>query len=591
MSPKLRAVDLLLLILLGFWIIKVRSSSGEHRYNVGDQVPLFVNKVGPFSNPSETYEYYDLPFCRPGEILKQSESLGEVLNGDRLANTLYKVKFREDKSDQYVLCEKKLMRNDVSNFRNAVSNDFYYQMYYDDLPFWGFIGKVERIWSAEEKNFKHYLFNHVQFNAFYNEDQVVEIRAWNDPKHVVDITTDKEIDVQFTYSVLWNKTSIPYANRLDRYTRASFLQPYNRIHWFSVLNSFVIIVLMMALLTLLFMRHLKHDLKKCSSEDGEEESEVGWKYLHGDVFRCPRNMSLFSAVLGAGSQLYSLLCTLFLLASFDVLYPYSRGSLCTSLIVVYALTSFVAGYSSSSFHNQLSASGWQRSVLISGLLYLGPVFVIMCILNTVAIFYGATAALPFGTIVLIILISIFIAAPLLALGGVAGYNFRSEFKAPCPTKRVPREIPSLAWYRTTPGQMLIGGLLPFGTIALELHNLLLSLWGYKIFTTPSILFIMFLILTILTAMLSISLTYIQLSAEDHEWWWRSILRGGSTAIFMFANCIIFYARSNMRGFLQLCFFLGYSACMCYAFFLMLGAISFYASFIFVRRIYSAVKSE
>ncbi|CAM8913435.1 unnamed protein product [Rhodiola kirilowii] len=522
MSPKLRAVDLLLLILLGFWIIKVRSSSGEHRYNVGDQVPLFVNKVGPFSNPSETYEYYDLPFCRPGEILKQSESLGEVLNGDRLANTLYKVKFREDKSDQYVLCEKKLMRNDVSNFRNAVSNDFYYQMYYDDLPFWGFIGKVERIWSAEEKNFKHYLFNHVQFNAFYNEDQVVEIRAWNDPKHVVDITTDKEIDVQFTYSVLWNKTSIPYANRLDRYTRASFLQPYNRIHWFSVLNSFVIIVLMMALLTLLFMRHLKHDLKKCSSEDGEEESEVGWKYLHGDVFRCPRNMSLFSAVLGAGSQLYSLLCTLFLLASFDVLYPYSRGSLCTSLIVVYALTSFVAGYSSSSFHNQLSASGWQRSVLISGLLYLGPVFVIMCILNTVAIFYGATAALPFGTIVLIILISIFIAAPLLALGGVAGYNFRSEFKAPCPTKRVPREIPSLAWYRTTPGQMLIGGLLPFGTIALELHNLLLSLWGYKIFTTPSILFIMFLILTILTAMLSISLTYIQLSAEDHEWWWRQV---------------------------------------------------------------------
>uniref|UniRef100_A0A7N0U8G9 Transmembrane 9 superfamily member n=1 Tax=Kalanchoe fedtschenkoi TaxID=63787 RepID=A0A7N0U8G9_KALFE len=479
----------------------------------------------------------------------------------------------------------------IHSIRDAISNDFYYQMYYDDLPFWGFIGKIENSWLQEENNPKYYLFNHVRFNAFYNDDQVVEIRAWNDPKNVVDITADQEIDVQFTYSVIWNKTSIPFANRLDRYTRASSLQPHSTIHWFSVLNSIVIIVLLTALLALLFMRHLKNDLIKCSSEEGDEEGEVAWKYLHGDVFRCPRYTSLFSAVLGAGSQIFSLLCVLFLLAFLDVLYAYSRGSLCTSLAVGYALTSFVAGYSSSSFHNQLSATGWERSVVLSGLLYLGPVFVIMCIFNTVAIFYGATTALPFGTIVLVILMSIFITAPLLALGGAVGYRLRSEFKAPCPTKRVPREIRSLAWYRTTPGQMLIGGLLPFGTIAMELHNLLLSLWGYKIFTTPSILFIMFLILTVLTIMLSIGLTYIQLSAEDHEWWWRSILRGGSTAVFVFANCIVFYARSDMHGFLQLFFFLGYSACMCYALFLMLGTISFHASLIFVRRIYSAVKSE
>lgn len=147
----------------------------------------------------------------------------------------------------------------------------------------------------------------------------------------------------------------------------------------------------------------------------------------------------------------------------------------------------------------------------------------MFVLNTVAILYGATAALPFGTIVLLILISIFIGAPLLALGGVVGYNFRTEFKAPCPTKRISREIPSLSWYRTTLGQMIIGGLLPFGTISMELHDLLLTVWGYKIFTTPSILFIMFIVVTILTIMLSIGLTYIQLSSEDHEWWWRQVL--------------------------------------------------------------------
>lgn len=47
----------------------------------------------------------------------------------------------------------------------------------------------------------------------------------------------------------------------------------------------------------------------------------------------------------------------------------------------------------------------------------------------------------------------------------------------------------------------------------------------------------------------------------------------------------------MSGFLQLSFFLGYNVAMCYAFFLILGSVSFRASMIFVRRIYRVVKSE
>lgn len=74
-------------------------------------------------------------------------------------------------------------------------------------------------------------------------------------------------------------------------------------------------------------------------------------------------------------------------------------------------------------------------------------------------------------------------------------------------------------------------------------------------------------------------------------WCRSLLCGGSPAIFMFGYSIYFYARSNMSSFMQLSFFIGYNACMCYAFFLILGTISFRASLMFVRRIYQAVKSE
>ncbi|XP_004241321.1 transmembrane 9 superfamily member 5 isoform X1 [Solanum lycopersicum] len=576
-----------LLLMLGVSL----ASLNDHRYNIGDEVPLFVNKVGPLSNPSETYQYYDLPFCQPGELLPEKESLGEVLNGDRLTNTLYQLKFGVEK-DGVVLCHKKLDQNDVSKFRTAIIKDYYYQMYFDDLPFWGFVGKIEdELWTLDGKGPKYFLFKHVQFDVLYNGNQVIEIHALGDPSNVVDITEDIDLTVTFTYTVRWNETSIPFENRIARYSRASG-KPVNRqIHWFSIINSIVISVLLMTFFAVSMMQRLKNDLRKWSSGDEEEDKEVGWKYLHGDVFRCPPNMPLLCAVIGAGTQLLTLFCCLFILAFLGVLYPYNRGALLTSLVIIYTLTSAVAGYSSASFYSQFIETGWERSVTFSAVLFLGPFLVLQFFLNSVAVSFGATLAIPFGTILVIILVYTLIAIPLLALGGIIGYRRRSEFQAPSATKKCAREIPSLAWYRKTPGQMFLAGLLPFSAIVVELHQLYFTLWGYKISTLPGILFFMFIILILLTVTLSIGLTYIQLTVEDHEWWWRSIFRGGSTAVFMFVYSIYFYCKSNMSGVLQTTIFFVYNTCICYAFFLMLGTISLRASLMFTRHIYHAVKSE
>ncbi|XP_040994928.1 transmembrane 9 superfamily member 5-like isoform X2 [Juglans microcarpa x Juglans regia] len=525
---------------LSFTDRSTTASPNHRQYNMGDLVPLYVNKVGPLNNPSETYYYYDLPFCRPDPVIQKKESFGEVLNGDRLTNALYELKFRENITGK-TLCQKRLRVPEVAKFRDVVSEDFYFQMYFDDLPLWGFIGKVEE------------------------ESEIL---------------------------VIWNESAAKFENRMDKYTRTSSVPIIRQIHWLSFINSIVIIVLLMGLLALLLMRRLKNDMRKCADGDEEEEDkEVGWKYVHGDVFRRPPNLSLFCAVLGVGTQLLTLVFVLFLLAFLGVLYPYNRGALFTSLVLIYSLSSVVGGYIAASFHNQFAETGWERSVRLVGILYLGPFVVTASILNTVAISYGATAALPFGTIILILLMCTCVAIPLLAFGGVIGYRFRSEFQAPCATKRFPREIPPLAWYRKTPCQMFIAGLLSLSAIVLELHHLYASMWGYKICTLASILFITFILVILLTSMLSVGLTYIQLSVEDHEWWWRSMLCGGSPAIFMFGYSIYFYARSNMNSFMQLSFFIGYNACMCYAFFLILGTISFRASLMFVRRIYQAVKSE
>ncbi|KAL6506465.1 hypothetical protein OROGR_024646 [Orobanche gracilis] len=506
------------------------------------------------------------------QVLEKKESLGEVLNGDRLANALYNLEFAVNKT-RAVLCQQTLNKADIAKFRESIKNDFYYQMYYDDLPMWAFIGKVDNeSWNVDGKGPKYFLFSHVRFDALYNRDQVIEIHAFSDPSHLVDVTEDSDVKVEFTYSILWNGTSLPYKNRMDRYSRASLLPLLHQSHLFSFVNSIIILILLLGLLTVLFMRHLKNDLRKWSIGDEDEEKEVGWKYIHGDVFRCPTNLTLLSAVLGCGTQMLTMVSILFALAFLGVFYPYSRGVLLSSLFITYILTSAVSGYSSSCFCSQYAETGWEKSVLLAGTLFLGPFLFTKFILNILATYFGATAALPVGTTIMIFLIYTLFVLPLLALGGFLGHRYKSNPQLPPFTKKSPREIPDLDWYRKTPAQMFLGGLLPFSAVVLELHNLCATIWSYKIYTSPAILFITFVILVILTATLNVGLTYFQLVVEDHQWWWRSLLRGGSTAIFMFCYCVYFYFKSNMSGILQTSFFFGYTLCMCYAFFLVLGAV-------------------
>ncbi|CAL9080119.1 unnamed protein product, partial [Musa acuminata var. zebrina] len=88
-------------------------------------------------------------------------------------------------------------------------------------------------------------------------------------------------------------------------------------------------------------------------------------------------------------------------------------------------------------------------LLLTGCLFCGPLFLTFFFRNTVSITYSATAALPFGTILVILLIWALVTSPLLILGRVAGKSSITEFQAPCHTNKHPREIPDLAWCRGT----------------------------------------------------------------------------------------------------------------------------------------------
>ncbi|KAK9144204.1 hypothetical protein Sjap_004107 [Stephania japonica] len=588
-----REIALLVLLCVVGCGVRVGGDGSDHMYKEREHIPLYANKIGPFHNPSETYRYYDFPFCSPDNVREKKEDLGEVLNGDRLVDSPYELNFRVDKPNE-ILCKKKLTREEVARMRKAVSKDYYFQMYYDDLPLWGFMGRVEDENNVDPSNNKYFIFKHIHFNVAYNNGRVIEINAQTEPDLVTEITDDNEVEVEFSYSVKWRETEITFDNRMERYARSSSLPQHLEIHWYSIINSCMTVLLLTGFLATILMTVLKNDFLKYSiDEDSVDDlEETGWKYIHGDVFRFPKHKALLCAVLGSGSQLLVLAMFIFLLALVGTFYPYNRGALFSALVIIYALTSGIAGYTSTSTYLQLEGNNWVRNVLLTGCVFIGPLFLTFCFLNTVAIIYSATVALPFGTILVILLLWTLVTAPLLLLGGVVAKNNKKVLQVPCRTTKYPRDIPPLPWYRGTLPQMAMAGFLPFSAIYIELYYIFASVWGHKIYTIYSILFIVFIILILVTAFVTVALTYFQLAAEDHRWWWRSVLCGGSTGLFILFYCLFFYhARSYMSGFLQASFFFGYMACICYGFFLMLGTVGFRASSLFVRHMYSSIKCE
>jgi ATP-dependent Zn protease len=133
------------------------------------------------------------------------------------------------------------------------------QMFFDDLPLWGFVGKMQ---ENENNESRHMLFTHVHFDVMYNGDRVVEISVRTDPNKAVDISEEKDTQVKFSFSAQWSPTTKTYEKRMEKYQKYSFLPQHLEIHWFSIINSCVTVLLLTGFLTTILMRVLKNDFIK-----------------------------------------------------------------------------------------------------------------------------------------------------------------------------------------------------------------------------------------------------------------------------------------------------------------------------------------
>lgn len=139
------------------------------QYDKGDEVVVWVNKIGPFNNPQETYTYNSLPFCK-ARGMEEPEAhalgIGEILEGNELFNSGQRARFAVD-TPRTTLCAQTLSDAEaikfgaavglrwvvfVTDFRQRshdrpsggwqVDDHYWYQLSVDDLPVWGLVGKV-----------------------------------------------------------------------------------------------------------------------------------------------------------------------------------------------------------------------------------------------------------------------------------------------------------------------------------------------------------------------------------------------------------------------------------------------------------------
>eukprot|EP00003_Mantamonas_plastica_P009084 TRINITY_DN1831_c1_g1_i3.p1 TRINITY_DN1831_c1_g1~~TRINITY_DN1831_c1_g1_i3.p1 ORF type:complete len:519 (+),score=154.78 TRINITY_DN1831_c1_g1_i3:453-2009(+) len=397
-------------------------------------------------------------------------------------------------------------------------------------------------------------------------------------------------EVVWTYDVEWETSDLRWSSRWDPY----LMSGDDQIHWFSIINSLMIVLFLTGMVAMILLRTLSADFVRYNQqmEDPEEDpEETGWKLVHTDVFRPPDFPMMLSVFFGTGVQVYFMTLFTMVFALLGFLSPATRGGLSTALLLLFVLMGLMAGYASSRNYKMLKQEAWKTNFVLTAILLPGICTFIFLIIDFALWSLGSSAAVPFGTILALFSMWLFISVPLVFGGSYIGYS-KEEIKQPVRTMNIPRGIPDQPWYMNTIVVVLAGGILPFGAIFIELFFIMSSIWLDQVYYLFGFLFVVFAILTITSAEISISLCYFQLCSEDYHWWWRSFLTPGASGLYVFFYCISYFI-SNVHGIgiASGILFFGYTLIICILMFVMTGAIGYASTLLFVRKIYGSIKVD
>jgi len=640
----LHSLLLILLCLAVFSSAYVLPGMTPTDYDSYESVDLKVNKLTSV-HTQLPYDYYSLKFCKPeGGVKNYAENLGELLSGDRIENSPYKLNMLQNVNCR-ILCQSTLKEHNSKQMKRAIERGYHHNWIIDGLPSASIVDTEMSVVSdmtgfpvgyMEGKT--AYIYNHVNIVLDYHEipegpngapvyrivgfstepfsisHQFVGSTGWDGKGPSPPLSTCSESnalyydDIKqhmavpvagpliFTYSVLWQASDVRWASRWDVYLQDNYTSAPDRVHWFSIVNSVMIVLFLATMVGMILYRTLSGEILRYNAvptdeERAEEREETGWKLVHADVFRAPTEYPMmFCVCVGSGVQIAACgFCGLFFAAA-GYISPIQRGSIMIGMLLLFVLMGSLSGYTSAWLYKSFKGKQWQKCTTLTALTFPGITFLVFFFLNFIVWCYGSTEAVPVLTMISLLALWFGISVPMTFLGAWLGYR-KDTVEFPVETSNIARTIPAQEWYLSPLVSSLIGGALPFGACFVELYFVMSSMWMDKYYFLFGFLFLVFVILVITCAEVGIVMTYFQLCAEDYRWWWRSFQVSGFTAVYVMLYSMTYFLHLESTMLVTYCLYFGYMGVLCLGIFLLTGSVGFMASFYFNMAIYGSIKVD
>ncbi|WOK94026.1 transmembrane 9 superfamily member 11-like [Canna indica] len=629
--------------------------SYPHRHPVGSALQVKVNSLTSIDTEMP-FSYYSLPFCRPQEGIKDSaENLGELLMGDRIENSPYRFKMFTNESDIFTCRIAPLSAQDLGLLKKRIDEMYQINLILENLPAIRYTKKDNYLlrWTGYPVGIRvgdsYFLFNHLKFTVLvhkYEETNVARVMGTGDAAEAMpdmnkarsgspgwtvvgfevvpcsfghDVDSAKNLKmyqkypakincdpttvammikenqhIVFTYEVAFVESDIRWPSRWDAYLKMEGA----KVHWFSILNSLMVITFLAGIVFVILLRTVRRDLTRYEELDKEAQAQMneelsGWKLVVGDVFRAPRRPLLLCVMVGDGVQILGMAVVTILFAALGFMSPAARGTLITGMLFFYLFLGIAAGYVAVRLWKTLKFgdhSGWMSVSWRVACFFPGIAFFILTTLNFLLWGSHSTGAIPISLFVVLLLLWFCISVPLTLVGGFLGAK-APHLEYPVRTNQIPRQVPPQKY----PSWLLVigAGTLPFGTLFIELFFIMSSIWMGRVYYVFGFLFIVLILLVVVCAEVSLVLTYMHLCVEDWKWWWKSFFSSGSVAIYIFLYSVNYLVSDlkSLSGPISATLYLGYSLLMVIAIMLATGTIGFISSFWFVHYLFSSVKLD
>jgi len=617
-----------------------------HEYTLNQSISIYSN--GLFSSHTQLpFPASYLPFC-PASSSPSPTNLGQVLAGDRVEVSPYTVHMQREEMCA-LLCTANNTETEMDRFRWMIEKEYKASWTVDGLPA-GLRQTVQDAGKGSKYSLYtdgfplgyhasglYFLYNHLhivlqvhQTNNYTDTDTpdawiivgalvnpmslnplskvlpgcqqptflsfLSDSRKFPESPHEEEIPEGKlthpayqlSSETVYSYSVVFEPSNVKWASRWDLYMHSG---KDLEVHWLSIINSFAMVIFLSALVAHILGRSLKRDIYTYNEQrDVDALDESGWKQLGGDVFRPPTYPGLFCIVIGSGLQLLCMANVTLALSCLGFLMPEHRGWLLTTVLFGFALMGTVAGFCGTKLYITLGGQHRKKNAIGLALFYPGLAFTVFFLINLCLWAEHSSGAVPFPYLLYILLIWLGLSAPLVLLGCRLVHI---PFTFPCKSARIPKPLVIIPGQFKLRAISILAGSLPFGCMFIELNYVMQSLWHHSLFYYLfGFLLLCFLVLIVTSAEVSILLTYLLLCKEDPRWWWWSFGVSANSGLYFFLySCVYFFTELGVTRLSGIVLYFGYMLLCSVTYALVTGCVGFWATFFFIRAIYSLIRVD